>query len=129
MHVRLLLVPLLILAYAAGACAQSVPGEQPYCREFTQEVLIGGHRQLAYGTSCLQPDGSWQIAQDAANSPQRQEVPPDAIPYSPAYVPMAAPLYYEPYYAPYYPGPFLRFDLSTGGRGYHGHHGPYGHGH
>jgi surface antigen len=32
-----------------------------YCREFQQEVTIGGRRQQAYGTACRQPDGTWQI--------------------------------------------------------------------
>lgn len=32
-----------------------------YCREFQQEVVIGGNREQAFGTACRQPDGSWQI--------------------------------------------------------------------
>jgi surface antigen len=32
-----------------------------YCREFQQEVMIGGQVQDAYGTACRQPDGSWEI--------------------------------------------------------------------
>ncbi len=32
-----------------------------YCREFQQEVAIGGQIQDAYGTACRQPDGSWEI--------------------------------------------------------------------
>lgn len=32
-----------------------------YCREFQQEVVIGGKREQAFGTACRQPDGSWQI--------------------------------------------------------------------
>jgi hypothetical protein len=31
------------------------------CREFQQEVTIGGETEDAYGTACLQPDGSWKI--------------------------------------------------------------------
>lgn len=31
------------------------------CREFTQNVMIGGKEQQAYGTACRQPDGSWKI--------------------------------------------------------------------
>lgn len=31
------------------------------CREFQQEVTINGRRTQAYGTACLQPDGSWQV--------------------------------------------------------------------
>ena len=32
-----------------------------YCREFQQEVAIGGQVQDAYGTACRQPDGCWEI--------------------------------------------------------------------
>jgi hypothetical protein len=38
-----------------------VEGRQ--CREFRQTVEIGGKSEDAYGTACLQPDGSWQIRQ------------------------------------------------------------------
>ena len=32
-----------------------------YCREYTQEVVVEGRRQQAYGTACRQADGSWKI--------------------------------------------------------------------
>lgn len=32
-----------------------------YCREFQQKVTIGGHTEQAYGTACMQPDGSWEV--------------------------------------------------------------------
>ncbi len=32
-----------------------------YCREYQQEVVVGGETQDAYGTACQQPDGSWEI--------------------------------------------------------------------
>lgn len=31
------------------------------CREFTTEALIGGKREIVYGTACRQPDGSWKV--------------------------------------------------------------------
>ncbi|MBX7200917.1 MAG: hypothetical protein K1X51_16215 [Rhodospirillaceae bacterium] len=31
------------------------------CREFQQEVTIGGSSEKAFGTACQQADGSWQI--------------------------------------------------------------------
>lgn len=34
-----------------------------YCREFQQEVTIGGKTEQAWGTACLRPDGSWEIVQ------------------------------------------------------------------
>jgi hypothetical protein len=38
---------------------QTADGRQ--CREFQQDVVIGGNRENAYGTACLQPDGSWEV--------------------------------------------------------------------
>jgi len=32
-----------------------------YCREFTQEIFIGGEKKTGYGRACRQPDGSWEI--------------------------------------------------------------------
>jgi surface antigen len=32
-----------------------------YCREYTQEVVIGGEKKKAYGKACRQPDGNWKI--------------------------------------------------------------------
>jgi len=32
-----------------------------YCREFLQEVSIGGRKEQAYGTACRQPDGAWEV--------------------------------------------------------------------
>lgn len=32
-----------------------------YCREFQNKVMIGGKEEVAYGTACRQPDGSWKI--------------------------------------------------------------------
>ena len=32
-----------------------------YCREFTQEIFIGGQKQTGYGRACRQPDGAWEI--------------------------------------------------------------------
>lgn len=32
-----------------------------YCREFQQEVSIGGKTEQAYGTACRNPDGSWEV--------------------------------------------------------------------
>ncbi len=32
-----------------------------YCREYQQEVTIGGEQLQSYGTACRQADGSWKI--------------------------------------------------------------------
>jgi surface antigen len=32
-----------------------------YCREYEQDIVVGGKREKSYGTACRQADGSWQI--------------------------------------------------------------------
>ena len=32
-----------------------------YCREYQQEIIVGGEKHASYGTACRQPDGSWKI--------------------------------------------------------------------
>lgn len=32
------------------------------CREYQQTITVGGKNEEAYGTACLQADGSWKIA-------------------------------------------------------------------
>lgn len=32
-----------------------------YCREYQQEILVGGEKHSSYGTACRQPDGTWKI--------------------------------------------------------------------
>jgi surface antigen len=34
-----------------------------FCREYQQEIVVGGQKQESYGTACRQPDGSWKIQQ------------------------------------------------------------------
>ncbi|MDP2560669.1 hypothetical protein [Psychrobium sp. 1_MG-2023] len=31
------------------------------CREFQQQIIVGGKTESAYGTACLQADGSWKM--------------------------------------------------------------------
>lgn len=38
-----------------------------YCREFQQEVTVGGKTEQAYGTACRQPDGSWEVVSTGGN--------------------------------------------------------------
>jgi hypothetical protein len=52
---------------ARGQVIATREGQAPdgrYCREFQQEVTIGGRREEAYGTACQQPDGAWQVVED-----------------------------------------------------------------
>ncbi len=32
-----------------------------YCREYTKKIVVNGKEARAYGTACLQDDGSWRI--------------------------------------------------------------------
>ena len=34
---------------------------EPYCREYTKSVTIGGNEEEVYGTACRQADGTWEI--------------------------------------------------------------------
>lgn len=35
--------------------------EPAYCREYTKKIIVDGKEEMAYGTACLQDDGSWRI--------------------------------------------------------------------
>lgn len=84
---------------AGAASAQYVPAtyQEPYCREFTKVVNVGGRAENAYGKACYQPDGSWQIVSDDIPSNQPvQYYPQDNYV---AYQPVAQPVtYYQPTY-------------------------------
>jgi hypothetical protein len=119
------------LLLACGGCVvhQPVPVAAPpsqaaapapvaqNCREFQNTVIVGGKPQQAYGTTCQQADGSWQIS-----SPPEASPPPTAsaaVPY-PVYAPYPVyPAY--PYYGyPGYYGPSV--GVGVGFRfGGHGH--------
>lgn len=43
--------------YAAPTGRQSADG---HCREYQTQVRVNGRLEPAYGTACLQPDGSWR---------------------------------------------------------------------
>jgi surface antigen len=32
-----------------------------YCREFQENIVVGGQQKQGYGTACQQPDGTWKI--------------------------------------------------------------------
>ena len=32
-----------------------------YCREYTKKIVVDGKEARAYGTACLQDDGSWRM--------------------------------------------------------------------
>ncbi len=49
------------ISVAAVAALPKAASAGDYCREYTRTVYIGARAQEAYGTACLQPDGSWMI--------------------------------------------------------------------
>jgi hypothetical protein len=67
------------------------------CREYNAEVMIGGQPQPAFGTACQQPDGSWQITQQAVGQQQPQVYVVPANPGSPWGYPYWA---YDPFWGP-----------------------------
>ncbi|WP_051221558.1 hypothetical protein [Neptunomonas japonica] len=49
---------------AAGyvvATKQGISSNGATCREFQQVITVGGKKEQAYGTACLQADGAWKI--------------------------------------------------------------------
>ena len=36
-------------------------GTGRYCREFWHSVTVAGEKQVAYGTACREPDGTWRL--------------------------------------------------------------------
>ncbi len=34
-----------------------------YCREYQQQIVVGGETKKAFGKACRQPDGQWKIVQ------------------------------------------------------------------
>ena len=81
--------------------ANGVPVQQPYCREYTQTLKIGNHVQKAYGTACMQPDGSWELMPKTAQAPNI------------TYIMREDRVYYMP--------PVPLFGLVIGGRGHERH--------
>lgn len=39
-----------------------------YCREYQQDITIGGKTERSYGRACRQPDGTWQIVNDQSSN-------------------------------------------------------------
>lgn len=87
------------LLASGAASAQYAPAtyQEPYCREFTKVVTVGGQNAPAYGKACYQPDGSWQIVSDDIPRDQPVQYVPQGnyVEYQPVAQPVA---YYEPTY-------------------------------
>jgi hypothetical protein len=114
--------PVIVAAPGAPSVAAQQPAlAQQGCREFNTPVTVGGQQQQAYGTACLQPDGSWRIEQHVADQPPQTYV----------VSPQVYRAYYPPDYVtdPWFYGPplFVGGVFIGGGWGYlHGHAGWHG---
>lgn len=126
------------LAALAGLLAMSILGSnpaqaaQPYCREFTKDIIVAGRVQQGYGTACLQPDGAWKVVNEVRPDPVANATPRydrERVIYK-----QPAPVVYESYYTylrTYYRYPSSSFSIRIGdnhrhkwkhpGRGY-GHY-------
>lgn len=67
---KYLWLPLTLLSSVLSSLAINASAAQAeYCREFNQQITIDGRSQPAYGTACMQPDGSWEIVKPAEIAP------------------------------------------------------------
>ena len=91
-HLLALIIPL--FASPTAVSANHGAGDEPYCREYTEQVIIGGKREEAYGIACMQPDGSWQkvsnegepiTQQQARLDPQRVIIHEERVYVPPVY--------------------------------------------
>lgn len=136
-------------ALLISSLASAAQANQPFCREYTKQVWVGGQPQPGYGTACMQPDGSWAVSEQQPQ-PSIQLTDHYYGDYYPAPVYAAPPVYYAPrppvYRQPYAPALVLGFNFwdddnrsrrwrddryrYRDGRG-HGHwkHGGHGRGH
>ena len=67
-------VTAIIFGATGLAAAPADAGASNYCREYTRTVYIGNRTQEAYGTACLQPDGSWMIVGEGLGNDIPQDV-------------------------------------------------------
>jgi hypothetical protein len=120
------------LALLAITAVPHTAKADPYCREYSRNVVIGGQEQEAYGTACRGPDGQWRIQSEDVNghASQAQAVNDQVVIHDSSpqvvYVDQPNPGYYQ---APYYydPEPPVVFGVDYwGGRGWHGGGGGYG---
>jgi hypothetical protein len=133
MKIRYILSAMTVAIAAHAAQAQVYPAayNEPYCREFTKVVNIGGHMENAYGQACQQPDGSWQIVSDQIPQQQPVQYAPqynqvEYLPPQPAYYPQPVSYYREP--SPIFSSFSLSFSNWGGGGRDHWRNRDWGHG-
>ena len=70
-----------IAALTAISTSAHASSYNEYCREFTQKIIVNGRTQTGYGTSCLRPNGDWEIVREA-----EIEEPQTIVRYEPVYI-------------------------------------------
>lgn len=65
MKIKSTLLSICVISVFAGMSIPASADDGEYCREYTRTVTIGGKITEAYGTACLQPDGSWKIVSES----------------------------------------------------------------
>lgn len=98
----------------ADAFYSTYPADS-YCREYSETVIIGNRTAPAYGTACMQPDGSWQKI--TAAQPRIQDIIIQQP--APVYAPVAAP--YPPYAYNYGVNTRPSLSINFGSYDYRGH--------
>ncbi|PZQ48850.1 MAG: hypothetical protein DI551_00520, partial [Micavibrio aeruginosavorus] len=97
-----------------------------YCREYTRTVTVGNRVQDAYGTACLQPDGSWMIVGEGLNNnvPYQGENVTYIVNDNNRYVVPPRVVYYEraPSYYRTQPAPLFVWYSNNNRRGYDKHY-------
>jgi len=68
--VMLLLGATTLYAADKAVFGDGFTGSQDFCRTYMKQVIVDGQEKPAYGTTCLQPDGSWMVRTPATIEPQ-----------------------------------------------------------
>ena len=129
MNTRLMLLAALAAAPFFAASSAQAGNNDRYCREYTKTVRIGGNVESAYGTACMQPDGSWEMVSFGGNDDLYHEVAQDVYRgngrvvrveqrnlnyWYPSYTPVYRTVYREPVNV-------FRFSWNDNDRRYRGH--------
>ncbi len=128
-----------LLIACAGCTAEPEPPPPPFseimmtplpndpnCREYQAQALVGGQPQMIVGKACLQSDGTWRVVEGTPQNPNQMTMIYPPYPYYGGYG-YGYP-YYDGVYDPWDWGPPIGFSVGTvffvGKNGHHdGHHG------
>jgi hypothetical protein len=92
--------------------------DDPNCREYKGQAMIGGQEQQLVGRACRQSDGTWKIVEGTSEHPAQVVTVYTPPPYS-AY----------PYYDPWLWGPPFGLGFGASFAFFGGHHHGFHHDH